>query len=65
MSKCLGKILPSFQEFLQLIAVKAHDNLSVNHDDWGRHITKLLQFGQRDTLAGRRRDGTPFGRRGR
>ncbi len=45
---CLG----SFQKLLQLTTVKAHDNLSVNHGDRGRHVTKLLQFGQRCFIAG-------------
>src|SRR5260370_6017937 len=38
--------LLSFQKLLQLVAVKAHNNLSVNHGDRGRHVTKLLQFVQ-------------------
>src|SRR5260370_8565332 len=44
--------LRSFQKLLQLVAVKAHDNLSVNHGDRGRHVTKLLQFVQRCFIAG-------------
>src|SRR5260370_14560897 len=39
--------LRSFQKSLQLITVKAHDNLSVNHGDLGRHVSKLRQFVQR------------------
>ncbi len=34
--------LLSFQKLLQLVAVKAHNNLSVNHGDRDRHVTKLL-----------------------
>jgi hypothetical protein len=39
-----GLSLLSFEKLLQLIAVKAHDDLSVNHGDWCRHVTKLLQL---------------------
>jgi hypothetical protein len=44
--------LLSFQKLLQFVALKAHHNLSVNHGDRGRHVTKLLQFGQRCVIAG-------------
>jgi hypothetical protein len=44
--------LLSFQKLLQLITVKAHDNLAVNHGDRCRHVAKLLQFVQRRFIGG-------------
>src|SRR5258708_40205541 len=44
--------LRSLQKSLQLIMVKTHDNLSVNHGDRGRHVTKLLQFVQCCLIGG-------------
>jgi hypothetical protein len=42
----------SFQKLLQLIPIKAYDNLSVNQSYRRRHVPKLLQFGQRRILGG-------------
>ena len=52
LSGSLEKILCNFEEFLQLIAVKAHDDLPVNHGDWSGHIAKLLEFGNRRFIGG-------------
>ena len=48
----LEKILCNFQSFLQLIAVKAYDNLPVNHSDRCGHVAKLLEFGNRRFIGG-------------
>jgi hypothetical protein len=39
--------LRSFEQLLQFVSVKAHDNLAVNHGDRCRHVPKLLQLIQR------------------